>query len=68
MKKRNLKGKLSLGKHSVSNLEETQIKGGLRTDICSGLQETCGGCQGPTKQYPCPTPTRGDWTCGCPQN
>ncbi|MFK7750125.1 MAG: hypothetical protein AB8B65_17160 [Kordia sp.] len=67
MKKRNLNAKLALKKNLVSNLQIEEVKGGLRTDICSGLQETCGGCQGPTKESPCPTPTRGDWTCGCPQ-
>lgn len=68
MKKRNLQGKLSLGKNSVSNLKTESLTGGLRTDICSGTQDTCINCQGPTKEWPCPTPTRGDWTCYCPQN
>ncbi len=66
MKKRNLNVKLTLGKQSVSNLKTSQIKGGLKTDICTGLQETCGGCDGVTRN-PCVEPTRGDWTCGCPQ-
>jgi len=63
MKKRNLKATLSLGKNIVSNLVSNQVKGGLRTDICSGLQETCGGCDGVTRN-PCVKPSRG-W---CPQN
>ncbi|WP_046758497.1 class I lanthipeptide [Kordia jejudonensis] len=67
MKKRNLNKKLNLQKDLVSNLETENLKGGLRTDICTGLQDTCSNCQGPTKQWPCPTPTRGDWTCNCPQ-
>jgi len=67
MKKRNLKTKLSLGRQLVSNLETTEIKGGLQTDICTGFQETCGGCGLPTR-FPCVRPTRGDWTCqGCGQ-
>ncbi|MBC8756437.1 hypothetical protein H2O64_17315 [Kordia sp. YSTF-M3] len=54
MKKRNLNVKLTLGKNSVSNLESTQIKGGAKTDICTGLQETCSNCQGVTREWPCP--------------
>lgn len=66
MKKRNFKEKLNLGKHSVSNLATTQIKG-AGTNICSGTQPSCAGCELPTR-LGCPRPTRGDWTCDCPQN
>ena len=61
VKKSNLKVKLSLGKYSVSSLEKNQLKG-AGTHICTGLQETCGGCELPTRN-PCVKPSRG-W---CPQ-
>lgn len=54
MKKRNLKGKLNLGKNSVSNFETESLKGGRKTDICTGLQDTCSNCQGVTREWPCP--------------
>lgn len=66
MKKRSLNKKLNLGKHSVSSLETIKVKGGANTDICTGTQPSCAGCDLPTKAWPCPRPTRGDWTCGCP--
>ena len=62
MKKRNLNTKLSLQKNLVSNLQLERIKG-MGTDICTGLQRTCGGCDLPTRN-PCVKPSRG-W---CPQN
>jgi len=65
MKKKNLNKKLALKKKLVSNLQAEKVKG-AGTDICSGTQDTCINCQGPTKEWPCPRPTRGDWTCGCP--
>ncbi|AXG71461.1 hypothetical protein KORDIASMS9_03718 [Kordia sp. SMS9] len=65
MKKKNLNAKLALKKNLVSNLQAETVKG-AGTNICSGTQDTCINCQGPTKEWPCPTPTRGDWTCGCP--
>ncbi|EDP95919.1 hypothetical protein KAOT1_07118 [Kordia algicida OT-1] len=67
MKKRNLNGKLALRKNSVSNLQIEKVKGGGNTDICTGTQPSCAGCDTPTRN-PCVRPTRGDWTCqGCPQ-
>ena len=66
MKKRNLNAKLALKKNLVSNLQAEEVKG-AGTVICSGTQDTCINCETPTKQWPCPTPTRGDWTCDCPQ-
>lgn len=62
MKKRILETKLNLKKNLVSNLQLERIKG-AGTDICTGLQETCGGCELPTRN-PCVKPSRG-W---CPQN
>jgi hypothetical protein len=65
MKKRNLNAKLVLKKNLVSNLQAEEVKG-AGTNICTGTQPSCAGCDTPTKRWPCPTPTRGDWTCGCP--
>ena len=54
MKKRNLNAKLVLKKNLVSNLQAEELKGGRKTDICTGLQETCSNCQGVTREWPCP--------------
>lgn len=66
MKKRNLKVKLTLKKNLVSNLQAEEVKG-AGTNICSGTQDTCINCEQVTR-FPCVRPTRGDWTCYCPQN
>jgi hypothetical protein len=67
MKKKSLHTKLTLRKELISNFEMAKLMGGVRTDICSGTQDTCINCDTPTKKWPCPSPTRGDWTCDCPQ-
>ncbi|MGH1387446.1 hypothetical protein [Kordia sp.] len=54
MKKRNLNKKLTLGKNAISNFKIENVRGGRKTDICSGTQNTCANCQGPTREWPCP--------------